>query len=72
MQVVSKRVLHQGLTQCPTWVHQEGEGFGPPLFWASITASATLHTFQPKNGVTRGVMPKLGSVWCATKVPDSL
>jgi hypothetical protein len=31
-------------------------------------ASATWHTFRPKNRVTRGFMPKLGSLWCAIKV----
>src|SRR5712692_5491823 len=32
IQLVSKCLLHQGLTQCPTWFRHEGEGFGPPLF----------------------------------------
>ena len=32
IQLVSKCLLHQGLTQCTTWFRHEGEGFGPPLF----------------------------------------
>jgi hypothetical protein len=39
---------------------------------ASIMASATWPTFQPKNGVTQVVRSQLGNVWCATKVTDSL
>ena len=32
IQLVSKCLRHQGLTQCMTWFRHEGEGFGPPLF----------------------------------------
>src|SRR5262249_4023335 len=32
IQLGSKCLLHQSLTQCPTWFRHEGEGFGPPLF----------------------------------------
>jgi hypothetical protein len=32
IQLGSKWVLHQGLTQCTTCFCHEGEGFGPPLF----------------------------------------
>ena len=39
---------------------------------ASIMASAAWHTSRPKNRVTRGFIPKLGSLWCAIKVTGSL
>ena len=31
IQLVPKCLLHQGLTQCPTWFRHEGDGFRPPL-----------------------------------------
>jgi hypothetical protein len=39
---------------------------------ATIMASATWPACRPKNGVTRGFMPKLRRVWRATKVTSFL
>src|SRR5215510_8395148 len=41
IQLVSKCLLHQGLTQCPTWFCHEGESFGPPLFDPGLDAVRT-------------------------------
>ena len=42
------------------------------LYLASITASATAQICRPRNGVTQGIMPALGSVRCVIKVTDTL
>jgi hypothetical protein len=38
----------------------------------SIIASTTSQTFRPRNGMTRGSMPALGSVRCGITVPQAL